>query len=289
MKRGALLILLILMLLGTAAAEEVCTLPMDLSPGMPLRAENYVDENTYIDPTIEMHVTSGTADETSWWMADVTIQHPSQLRTMPAYSFTSNVTLQGKRLSSRANAVLAVNGDYFSLEVHVKGSYVLRQGTLYSQRLLGRTDILLIDDAGDFHVVRKAEEGSIPTEIDGRQIVNALCFGPMLVEDGKVCQIERNDFMASEKLRARVALCQMGPLHYAVVCCSGPSMGNKGMTLQSFADLLGQLGVQSAYNLDGGNSAMMFTGDRMLNVNRSIRAISDIVYFASAWPGEETK
>lgn len=115
--------------------------------------------------------------------------------------------------------------------------------------MLGRTDILLIDDAGDFHVVRKAEEGSIPTEIDGRQIVNALCFGPMLVEDGKVCQIERNDFMASEKLRARVALCQMGPLHYAVVCCSGPSMGNKGMTLQSFADLLGQLGVQSAYNL----------------------------------------
>lgn len=137
MKRGALLILLILMLLGTAAAEEVRTLPMDLSPGMPLRAENYVDENTYIDPTIEMHVTSGTEDETSWWMADVTIQHPSQLRTMPAYSFTSNVTLQGKRLSSRANAVLAVNGDYFSLEVHVKGSYVLRQGTLYSQPVAG--------------------------------------------------------------------------------------------------------------------------------------------------------
>ena len=90
--------------------------------------------------------------------------------------------------------------------------------------------------------------------------------------------------MITEKKVARLALCQVGPLHYAVICCSGPAVGSAGLTLQDFATLTGKLGAQWAYNLDGGNSAMMFTNTRMINVNRTIRQISDIVYFASAWP-----
>ena len=281
------LLLLLLCLLVPCAASAAYTLPIDLSVGMPLNDDCYTDENTYIDPTIEMHITTGFDHETVWWMADVVIGDASQLRTMPASSFTSSATIRGRNLSRRANAVLAVNGDFFSIEINKKGSYVLRQGTLYSEHLIGRTDILLIDEAGDFHVIRKANEGDVPETIDGRAIVNGLCFGPVLVENGAVCEVEEDSFIATDKERARVALCQVGPLHYAVVVSSGPAKGSKGMTLAEFADTLGTLGLQTAYNLDGGNSAMMFTGDRMINVNRSTRDISDIVYFASAWTDGE--
>ncbi len=268
----------------TAGAEEVYTLPMDLTPGTPLRQECYISDTSYRDPTITMEITRGFDYETVWWMAEVKIAHPSQLRTMPAYNFTYSGTTKGSKLSRRAQAVLAVDGDYFGRDVNTKGSYVLRQGELYSQHLTGKSDILLIDEAGDFHVVKKAQEGDIPEDFDGKKAVNGLCFGPALVENGEVCRIEPDDFMITEKKVGRVALCQMGPLHYAVICCSVPTTDSLGMTLQDFASLTGKLGALWAYNLDGGNSAMMFTGSRMININRTIREISDIVYFASAWP-----
>jgi len=272
---------------GGAAAESVPELPMDLSPGMPLRESCYTDENHYVDPTIEMNVTTGDENGALWWMAEVTIGHPSQLRVMPASKFSNSVRAPGARLSQRANAVLASNGDSFCMDVSKKGSYVLRMGELYSEHLTGRTDLLLIDEAGDFHVVRKAREGDVPKEIDGKRLLHALCFGPVLVEDGQVLTVEPDDFMITEKKVARMALCQMDTLRYAVVCCSCPSVNSTGMTLQEFADLLGKLGVCWGYNLDGGNSTMMFTGKRRINYNSSTRDISDIVYFASAWPGAE--
>ena len=274
------------LLLCSAAAEEVPSLPMDLSPGMPLQESCYLDENTYVDPTISMHVSTGDENGAIWWMAEVTIGHPSQLRVMPASKFNNSTRAPGARLSKRANAVLAANGDSFCMDVPKKGSYVLRMGELYSQHLTGRSDILLIDETGDFHIIHKPREGEIPKQIGGKNALHALCFGPGLVENGEVMTIVPDDFMVTEKRVARMALCQLDTLHYAVVCCSCPSVNSVGMTLQEFANLLGKLGVRWAYNLDGGNSTMMFTGKRMLNHNSSTREISDIVYFASAWTGE---
>ena len=59
------------------------------------------------------------------------------------------------------------------------------------------------------------------------------------------------------------------------------------MTLQEFADMLSTMDIQTAYNLDGGNSTMLMTGDDLLNYNPTTRELSDIIYFASAWQGED--
>ena len=88
--------------------------------------------------------------------------------------------------------------------------------------------------------------------------------------------------MITDQKTGRLAICQMGKLKYAVVCCY-----NQSMTMQDFACLLEMLGAETAYNLDGGNSSMMFTGGTKINRNNAVREIQDIVYFASAWPGEE--
>lgn len=279
--------MLLTVLPASAAMAGTVILPMDLTPGLPLTKSCYMDEHTYEDPTVKMWVTDGFDAETRWWRADVTIAHPSQLRTMPANSFQNAVTTSGRNMSARANAVLAVNGDFFSIETQKKGSYVLRQGTLYSENLLGKSDVLLIDENGDFHVYEKPVAGDLATEMNGLQMINGFCFGPILISGGAKVPVEENGFMATDKPRARTALCQVGPLHYAVVCCCGPMAGSKGMTLQEFSDLLGDMDLQVAYNLDGGNSTMMYTGDRMINGNGSLRQISDMIYFASAWDGGE--
>ncbi len=299
MKRLCLLILTAALLALSAASGETVLpggdalpLPLDLTPGMKLDKANYNTKYHYLDPTIRMDVREENYGDTKYWVAEVEIQHPSQLRTMPAYSFTRSSTAEGTKLSRRSNAVLAFNGDYWFRDAQWKGLYVLRQGTLYKSSITGETDVLLVDEEGDFHVIRKASEEDVPmpeTEggpvyYEGKQIYNAFCFGPVLVEDGKVCEIEPNDKIVTDKKMARLALCQTGKLKYAVVCSYKGSM-----TLQTFADLLGTLGVQTAYNLDGGNSAMLMTGKNMINYNPTTRELSDIIYFASAWPGGASK
>ena len=269
--------------------EGTCTLPLDLSPGMKLNKANYDTKYHYADPTIEMDIRDENRGEYRFWIAEIRIQDASQLRTMPATSFERSSNAEGERLSHRAQAVLACNGDYWYRDVQWKGSYVLRQGQLYMRHLMGGTDLLLVNEDGDFRIIHDATEENTPlpeTEegpvyYEGKQIYNGFCFGPALVEDGKTLNIRPNDKMETEKKRTRMAICQIDKLHYAVICT-----GKGDMTLQAFANMLGTMGIQTAYNLDGGASAMLMTDSTMLNVNPSTRELSDIIYFASAWPGE---
>ena len=57
------------------------------------------------------------------------------------------------------------------------------------------------------------------------------------------------------------------------------------MTIRQFAELTALQEVQVAYNLDGGDSTMLyFHGKKLNDRSKTAREISDIVYFASAWP-----
>ena len=293
MKKAMLVFLALLMLPGIgAAAGAKYTLPLDLSPGMPLRQSSYLSDWEYQDPTIHMKAREVHEGDALYWVAEVEIADASQLRTMPAHSFTAASSAEGWRLSNRANAVLSCDGDFWHREVKWKGNYVLRQGTLYMYELTGHSDLLLIDEDGDFHIIHKATAADVPQPDDytgrvsyaGKQINNAFCFGPALVENGKALPIEPDEHMITDQRVSRLGLCQMGPLKYAIVCCYNSS---SGMTMEEFASLLESLGAVTAYNLDGGNSSMIFTGKRMINRNYTLREIADIIYFASAWPGEE--
>ena len=46
--------------------------------------------------------------------------------------------------------------------------------------------------------------------------------------------------------------------------------------------------IQVAYNLDGGDSAVLVFNNHKINdpENTNERPLADIIYFASAWPGE---
>ena len=61
----------------------------------------------------------------------------------------------------------------------------------------------------------------------------------------------------------------------------------EGMTLDQFSRLLEKLGVQNAYNLDGGSSTWLVLDNKKINARSKKRSIADIVYFATAYSGEE--
>lgn len=276
--------LALFLFMGTACAEQALVetaLPVDFSAGAAPDPAGFSGEWAYNDPTLRITVEAGRVDECDYWVADIRISHASQLRTAAADGFESDMVLPATTIARRVNAVLALNGDYFN---YSNTGYTIRQGEMFKDRLNGRRDLLLIDENGDFHFMRKVRKGKGVTEIDGKKVINAFSFGPVLVENGELNQDYSCDEMAFSDYCQRMCIAQVDKLHYKVVCCGSPDRDSTGMTIRQFAKFVQAQGVQHAYNLDGGNSTMLvFNGEKINDVeNPKVRDIADIIYFASA-------
>ena len=302
------------------------TLPIDFSPGIAPKAEGFSqskDENgntvrVYEDSTIKVTVTEmkyygpeGKWGYTDIWYADIVISDASQLRTASIgkagkmdFSKPNDQDSFDKGFE-RTNAVVAMNGDSWSASEKQKHGIVLRQGTLidaYSNldsTGKWRMDLLLIDEEGNFHGIHAAQKGDLddPYTYNGKKIVNIFSFGPILVEDGKaVTDYQGTDRersqkgtwlkMRTEEFSQRAVLCQMGPLHYRIYTCAGHRSGNRGLTLPEFGEFIASQGAQFAYNMDGGESSVLyFSGYGKVNMrNTGVRDLWDLIYFASAEP-----
>ncbi|MBR6030315.1 MAG: phosphodiester glycosidase family protein [Clostridia bacterium] len=291
LKRLLTILICLLMLAGSALADSV-KLPIDFSGGTRLRPKMFNGMESYEDPTISVVIETGFLDDftqTQWWSATIKIGDASQLRTVAAESFDTNSVWPGKELAKEVNAVVAINGDYYN---YFRGrGLVIRQAITYIDNLQGLRDILQIDEDGDFHLIRRANVGDAGKEINGKLVINSFFFGPALVIDGvATTDWKQNEWrdMARDARSARMALCQIGPLEYKVICCSAMNRKGKGMTLETFANFCQSQGAIQAYNLDGGDSTMLYFHGELVNdvpAERQ-RDLMDIVYFASAWNGK---
>lgn len=271
-------------------------LPIDFSGGFAPAADGYKDEWVYEDPTIRVSITyKETKDyikgyrgrNMGYWVVDVKIGDASQLRTAAAESFTTETTLPASDIADRVNAVIAFNGDYFAR--HNEG-FAIRQGEVIRDKLKGNRDVLLIDEDGNFHVSHLPKKGTLSDNVDGKKVINAFYFGPILVENGEVPKKLPNfTFLRPDKYYARLALCQVGELHYKVIATTMEQDYTLGIRLPDFAKLCQSEGAQIAYNLDGGLSTTIYFNGQRVNEQKRVnfRSIPDIFYFASAWNGEE--
>ena len=271
-------------------------LPIDFSGGFAPSPEMYTGDISYQDPTIQVNITYKETQEyiegyrgrnMGYWVVDVKIGDASQLRTAAAESFNTETTLPVSDIANRVNAVLAINGDYFARH---KEGFAIRQGTLIRDKLKGNRDALLIDEDGDFHVYHLPEKGELSDTVDGKKVINAFYFGPILVENGEVPKKLPNfTFLKPEKYYARLALCQVDTLHYKIILTTMEQDYTLGIRLKDFATLCQKEGAKIAYNLDGGLSTTLYFNGKRINDQKKVnfRSIPDIIYFASAWNGEE--
>lgn len=281
--RARILIFLCLLLWAPPALTEQPVpraLPIDRSGGAVPLESGFIGDLSYEDESIRVVLEKTTVNETTCFVGHITIAHPSQLRSEAAgKSWQYGRASKGEKLAQRVNAVLAINGDYYN---YIGNGYMIRQGECFRNDPDPRRDVLLIDDQGDFHIVCKSTPEKIAQYKDLR-IINSYNFGPALVLDGKPVTEFEDYNNGAFILRQRVAIAQAGPLDYYVFVTEARSDGSRGMTLPEFAAFVASYPVQTAYNLDGGNSAhLIFHGER-LNAKgfRDVRDISDILYFAS--------
>ena len=311
-------LLLAVLMLGCAAAESLEPLPMDdLSYGPEPKDECYLSDNEYVDESISVKIYEGRYADTDYVYAHVKISHPSQLRTIPAgvykgvksgsvqrskdYNFKKSSTTRGRFVASAANAVISINGDYFTKS---ECKVVLRMGTQYRNRADGLRDLLIIDKQGNLSYLNapSQEDYAAYYEANKDNLYQVFCFGPVLVENGvSVLPMDyENGYIGAQKAAQRTALCQLGELEYMLVTSYGNQTdGNKGMTIPEFAkvcemagrELNPENGCLLAFNLDGGNSTTMnfkrldaASGKlKYVKVNcpEIERFLSDIIYFAT--------
>ena len=277
-------------------------LPINLDGGYKLSKDCVYSPElaVYEDPTIrvERYRIERAENRPEWPVvcvyAIIEIKDPSQIRTASADEFNpfrSSATKPAAAIAKLKNAVFAVNGDYCgTFSGNKANNYILRQGTVYSENVEPTLDVLLIDEEGDFHILTADQDLTAvdKTQIDGKKVINAFQFGPALVIDGEAVPDEivlDNDRSPSyghpQKGEQRVCIAQIGKLKYMVVTCY-----DWGQELNRFRDMVMSLApVQTAYTLDGGNSASLVFLNRKFNHLKASgqRNITDIIYFASAW------
>ena len=275
---------------SASAEEETKKLPIDFSAGS-VPDETAFTEDSYMDGTISVTMETREENGVVWRIAWVSIQDASQLRTATAGKLTSSKVARPSAMAADKNAVVAINGDYYSNDPQ-KTTYEYRQGQKIRSNTNKKKDMLIIDENGDFHTVFKCgtNEGKAALKeiLDAHEIVNCFTFGPVLVQNGEHLTMDKNYGYNPNGREPRAAIGQMGPLSYVLVIAEGRNSESSGATHQELADFMYALGCNEAFNLDGGNSATLIFHNQfyMNRTANSERAQSDIIYFASARDAE---
>ena len=274
---------------GEFASHPEWALPLGFTPGCEPKAEQYT-ENGYEDESIRVKMEHQEMDDgTKIHIAYVHIADPSQLRTgvVNPEKLGSSKTASVSALAKKYNAVIAINGDNY-VDKPEKTTFEYRMTNKIRSKTNRTKDILVIDDQGDFHLFPKSQGiKEFPNELKkmDRKLVNAFTFGPALVIDGELMEIDENYGYNPHGREPRAAIGQMGPLSYVLVIVEAKDRsGSSGFSQTKLGEFMHELGCKQAFNLDGGNSAEMVFGDQIIKgmPGGDERGLSDIIYFASA-------
>ncbi|MEM5666849.1 phosphodiester glycosidase family protein [Enterococcus faecium] len=234
--------------------------------------EPLITDNSYQDENINITLSSERVDETTVYVADITVSDSSYLKTALANNtYGRNIKETTSAIAQEQQAILAINGDYYGFR---DTGYVLRNGTLYR-------DTPSIDKNGDFSIIKEAETSA--EKLVEEDVQQVLSFGPALVEDGEVTVSEDEEVSQSMQSNPRTAIAQVGTNHYLVVVSEGRTDDSQGLSLSELATVLKNHGAKTAYNLDGGGSTTLYFNGKVINQTvggsgNSERSVSDIVF-----------
>lgn len=264
---------------GTADADSGAAQSTDTADSAAAADTSEV-VGTYSDDNISITITAYRQNDTTIYAADVQLSSADYLQTAFAQSaYGRNVTEKTSEIADTVGAILAINGDYYGSR---ESGYVIRNGVLYrSTAASGQEDLVIYAD-GSFAVISESEITAEELLAAGAQQV--LSFGPALVENGEVSVTSSDEVGKAMSSNPRTAIGILDDLHYVFVVSDGRTDESEGLTLLELAEFLQELGVTTAYNLDGGGSStMVFQGEVINNPTTSgntikERSVSDIVY-----------
>lgn len=182
-------------------------------------------------------------------------------------------------MASENNAILAINGDYYGVR---QTGYVIKDGVVYRSTAAKNQEDLVIYNDGTMEIINESDITA--EELVKKGAKDVFSFGPGLVDNSKVIVDTNDEVGKAMASNPRTAIGYISKNHYVFVVSDGRTSESAGLSLYQLATFMKTLGVEKAYNLDGGGSStMVFNGNLInnptTNGNRvSERSVSDIVY-----------
>jgi len=210
-------------------------------------------------------------DKSTCYIADIWIKDIQNFQTAFAKdTYGRNYTDRVDDMAAENDAIVALSGDYYGAR---SKSLVIRNGDMYRDTFTDDVCVLYWDGVmrtyseDEFTIEEALENGAY----------QAWDFGPALLDDGAV-KTEFDSTIARANPRGAIGYFEPG--HYCFVAVDGrQSSYSVGMTLQELSQLFYDLGCSFAYNLDGGQSAMMASREGLISQPAGGgRKISDIIF-----------
>ena len=241
-------------------------------------ATGYTGENTVSTDDYTITLSDYYQNDTKIYVADVTLSSARYLKTAFADdTYGKNVTATTSSIAEDNDAILAINGDYYGVQ---ESGYVIRNGVVYRNTASG-SDVLCIYADGTMEVVNDADYTA--EELVSMGVWQAFTFGPALIEDSEVAVDTNTEVDKAKTSNPRTAIGVIDANHFVFVVSDGRTSESEGLSLYELATFMKDLGVTTAYNLDGGGSSTMYFNGYVINNPTSggrikERSVSDIVY-----------
>ena len=243
----------------------------------------------YCDETILVIAWKEAINNSACSFVEVKIAHGSQLRrALSDNTYGSSVYMYPTQMAQNANAVVAINGDFYG---HRSCGITIYQRQLYrfNPRSLESCFFTASGDMIFTHAGELNTEEEVKKFVQDNDITFSVSFGPILVENGE--KKSTNTYLVGEVdiHYSRAAIGQVDKLHYLLMSINEEGVYKNRVTINQAADLIYAKGVPNAYALDGGQTATIVMNGETFNRPDwgNERIMTDIIYFATAIPGEE--
>lgn len=243
----------------------------------------------YCDETILVIAWKEAINNSACSFVEVKIAHGSQLRrALSDNTYGSSVYMYPTQMAQNANAVVAINGDFYG---HRSCGITIYQRQLYrfNPRSLESCFFTASGDMIFTHAGELNTEDEVKKFVQDNDITFSVSFGPILVENGEKKATYTYLVGEVDIQYSRAAIGQVDKLHYLLMSINEEGRYKNRVTINQAADLIYAKGVPNAYALDGGQTATIVMNGETFNRPDwgNERIMTDIIYFATAIPGEE--
>ena len=244
--------------------------------------EAVITADSYTDENIQITLKTERINETDVYFVDIQLTDIQYLKTAFAKdTYGRNINELTSAMAERHEAIVAINGDFYGFRDY---GYVIRNGVLYRDNFgEGIEQVFVVYDDGSCDSVLAGAQTA--EELVEAGVVQAISFGPALVEDGIVTVAESDPYNTATIAgrNPRTAIGMISPLHYVFVVVDGRTSVSAGYTFYELGNVMADYGCVEAYNLDGGGSSTLYFNGEIINMPTNgttvgEREVSDIVY-----------
>ncbi len=235
---------------------------------------------SYSGDQVAVDVYRYTKGKLEYQLADVYVRNLSNLWAEYSLSFKNNV--KTAVYARRANAIVAINTDYFN-NANLGGGVVVRNwGYIYPRDLSVtpelKSDLCFLYADGTVECIDYLADSFDFAAIQAKYPYQAFRFGPKLLNnDGTARTSFTDDSIGGENPRTVFGYYEPGHYAFLVVLgtremddINGHNLGNgksPGLTFEDLSKLCVDLGFAMAYNMDGGGSASMYWNETIFGHN----------------------